>query len=99
MFEQEAAFIRSIYLRALATTYTQKTTFLGSRFNLCHVQGIMSSSEEESVDDGVPYLGEYEGERNESEERHGKGRAKLPNGDVFEGEYSHGRRHGMGIYR
>lgn len=59
----------------------------------------MSSSEGESFDDETPYLGEYEGDRNEGEERHGKGKAKLPNGDVYEGEYSHGKRHGQGTYR
>lgn len=32
------------------------------------------SSDEESIDDeGMPNLGEYEGDRNEAEERHGKG--------------------------
>lgn len=58
------------------------------------------SSDEESIDDeGMPNLGEYEGDRNEAEERHGKGKAKLPNGDEYEGEYSHGKRHGEGIYK
>ena len=50
-------------------------------------------------DDGLPYLGEYEGERNERDERHGYGRAKLPNGDTYEGYYEHGKRHGKGVYR
>ncbi|XP_058947615.2 radial spoke head 1 homolog [Pocillopora verrucosa] len=59
----------------------------------------MSSDEESVEDEGVPYLGEYEGDRNEEEERHGKGKAKLPNGDVYEGEYSHGKRHGQGTYK
>lgn len=61
----------------------------------------MSSSDEESMleDDGLPYLGEYEGERNERDERHGYGRAKLPNGDTYEGYYEHGKRHGKGVYR
>ena len=54
----------------------------------------MSSDEESLDEEGAPYLGEYEGERNESEERHGKGKAKLPNGDEYEGEYLHGKRHG-----
>lgn len=58
------------------------------------------SSDEETVDEeGAPYLGEYEGERNEAEERHGKGKAKLPNGDEYEGDYSHGKRHGQGTYK
>ena len=59
----------------------------------------MSSDEESVEDEGVPYLGEYEGDRNEEEERHGKGKAKLPNGDVYEGEYSHGKRRGQGTYK
>ena len=59
----------------------------------------MSSDEESVEDEGVPYLGEYEGDRNEEEERHGKGKAKLPNGDVYEEEYSHGKRHGQGTYK
>lgn len=62
--------------------------------------GLEMSSDEESVEDeGAPYLGEYEGDRNEDEERHGKGKAKLPNGDIYEGEYSHGKRHGQGTYK
>eukprot|EP00794_Sanderia_malayensis_P008011 gene8010-8870_t len=59
----------------------------------------MSSSEEDSDEDIGPYLGEYEGERNEFEERHGKGKTKLPNGDTYEGEYAHGKRQGQGIYK
>ena len=61
----------------------------------------MSSSDDESVldDEGLPYLGEFEGERNEKEERHGYGRAKLPNGDTYEGYYENGKRHGKGVYR
>ncbi|KXJ15951.1 Radial spoke head 1-like [Exaiptasia diaphana] len=60
----------------------------------------MSSSDEESTEgDGLPYLGEYEGERNESEERHGRGRARLPNQDTYEGSYEFGKRNGKGIYR
>ena len=33
----------------------------------------------------------YVGERNEAGERHGKGHAKLPNGDQYIGEYSEGK--------
>ncbi|XP_017529341.3 radial spoke head 1 homolog isoform X2 [Manis javanica] len=51
--------------------------------------------EEEREDD----LGEYEGERNEAGERHGHGKARLPNGDTYEGNYEYGKRHGQGIYR
>lgn len=59
------------------------------------------SSDEETLpdDDGLPYLGEYDGERNELDERHGFGRAKLPNGDTYEGYYENGKRHGQGVYR
>ncbi|XP_048458966.1 radial spoke head 1 homolog [Rhincodon typus] len=45
-----------------------------------------------------PYLGEYEGDRNEENERHGQGKAILPNGDTYEGAYEHGKRHGMKYY-
>ena len=41
---------------------------------------------------------EYEGERNEREERHGFGKAILPNGDKYEGQYENGKRHGNGTY-
>ncbi len=41
----------------------------------------------------------YEGERNEKNERHGKGKAKLPNGDTYDGEYQYGKRFGTGTYR
>ena len=38
---------------------------------------------------------EYDGERNEAGERHGHGKARLPNGDTYEGSYQHGKRHGQ----
>lgn len=38
---------------------------------------------------------EYEGERNEAGERHGAGRAVLPNGDTYQGMYEHGNRSGQ----
>ena len=41
----------------------------------------------------------YEGDRNENEERHGKGIAHLPNGDIYEGEYVNGKRHGKVRFR
>ncbi len=37
----------------------------------------------------------YEGERNEAGERHGKGVAELPNGDVYDGYYDKGKRNGQ----
>ncbi|XP_077198904.1 radial spoke head 1 homolog [Paroedura picta] len=51
--------------------------------------------EEEAEND----LGEYEGERNEAGERHGHGKARLPNGDTYEGQYANGKRNGQGLYR
>lgn len=42
---------------------------------------------------------EYEGGRNDSDERHGHGKATLPNGDTYEGMYENGKRHGQGTYR
>ncbi|XP_068677444.1 radial spoke head 1 homolog [Montipora foliosa] len=48
--------------------------------------------------EGAKYLGTYEGERNENEERHGHGKALLPNGDEYEGGYQNGKRSGSGIY-
>ncbi|XP_070551298.1 radial spoke head 1 homolog [Ptychodera flava] len=47
----------------------------------------------------IGYLGEYEGERNTRDERHGKGRATFAKGDVYDGMYEHGKRHGQGLYR
>ncbi|XP_042190205.1 radial spoke head 1 homolog isoform X1 [Callorhinchus milii] len=58
----------------------------------------VTDSEEVEEEQG-PYLGEYEGDRNEAGERHGHGKATLPNGDTYEGEYENGKRNGMGTYR
>lgn len=41
---------------------------------------------------------EYQGERNEAKERHGRGRTILPNGDYYEGQYRKNKRHGVGLY-
>lgn len=57
----------------------------------------MSSTEEEGsylLDD----LGEYVGERNETGERHGVGKAQLKNGDIYDGHYKYGKRDGPGVY-
>ncbi|XP_047368596.1 radial spoke head 1 homolog isoform X4 [Vespa velutina] len=43
-------------------------------------------------------LGLYEGERNEQGDRHGFGKALLPNGDMYIGRYCEGLRNGKGIY-
>lgn len=50
---------------------------------------------EELEEEGENDLGEYEGERNELGERHGRGKARLPNGDTYEGNYEFGKRHGQ----
>lgn len=54
---------------------------------------------EELEEEGENDLGEYEGDRNEAGERHGHGKARLPNGDTYEGQYEFGKRHGQGIYK
>jgi len=56
------------------------------------------SEDFEEEEEGIN-LGTYEGDRNEAEERHGFGKATLPNGDTYEGYYEHGKRHGKGTYR
>ena len=42
---------------------------------------------------------EYEGGRNDKDQRHGRGKARLPNGDTYEGMYDCGTRNGMGTYK
>lgn len=55
---------------------------------------------EDDEEGGVPGIGTYEGDRDpNTQERHGHGRALLKNGDVYDGEYSQGKRHGQGVYR
>ncbi|KAM5154836.1 radial spoke head 1 homolog isoform 1-T1 [Callospermophilus lateralis] len=54
---------------------------------------------EELEEEGENDIGEYEGDRNEAGERHGHGKARLPNGDTYEGNYEFGKRHGQGIYK
>lgn len=65
----------------------------------------MSDTEDEKIEPGeggeskeVYPFGEYEGSRDENLERHGFGSALLPNGDIYEGDYVHGKRHGKGMY-
>ncbi|XP_076245452.1 radial spoke head 1 homolog [Calliopsis andreniformis] len=43
-------------------------------------------------------LGLYEGERNKEGDRHGFGKALLPNGDMYVGHYCKGLRNGTGFY-
>ncbi|XP_044133896.1 radial spoke head 1 homolog isoform X1 [Bufo gargarizans] len=59
----------------------------------------MSDLGSDFEEDAVPDLGYYEGEKNEAGERHGQGKARLPNGDTYDGMYENGRRHGQGTYR
>lgn len=40
----------------------------------------------------------FDGERNERGERHGQGKAILPNDDIYDGNYRHGLRDGRGLY-
>ncbi|CAF3443636.1 unnamed protein product [Rotaria sp. Silwood1] len=60
----------------------------------------MADDEEEvGEEENTNNLGSYEGDRNEKNERHGFGKATLPNGDTYEGQYQNGKRHGTGTYR
>ncbi|XP_049916698.1 radial spoke head 1 homolog isoform X1 [Epinephelus moara] len=59
----------------------------------------MSDVGSDEFDDERSKHGEYEGDRNEAGERHGVGKAVLPNGDIYQGQYENGRRHGQGTYR
>ncbi|XP_073346229.1 radial spoke head 1 homolog [Pagrus major] len=59
----------------------------------------MSDAGSDEFDDERSKLGEYEGGRNEAGERHGTGKALLPNGDLYQGQYDKGKRHGEGTYR
>nr|XP_033194058.1 radial spoke head 1 homolog isoform X1 [Bombus vancouverensis nearcticus] len=52
----------------------------------------------ERGEEEVNPLGLYEGERNEKGDRHGNGKALLPNGDMYVGRYCKGLRHGAGLY-
>jgi len=65
----------------------------------CLTEKKMSDSEAEFEDGQEFYFGEYDGERNEAGERHGTGKATLSNGDVYEGQYEKGQRHGEGVYK
>lgn len=61
----------------------------------------MSDEDEDDnpvLDEDVPYLGEYKGDRNENGQRHGFGRALLPNMDTYTGWYENNKRHGVGTY-
>lgn len=55
-------------------------------------------NEGENEGEGDDTIGEYDGERNEVKQRHGKGRALLPNSDYFSGSYKEGLREGKGHY-
>ncbi|XP_048825920.1 radial spoke head 1 homolog [Brienomyrus brachyistius] len=57
----------------------------------------MSDTGSENLEEPI-YLGEYHGDRNEIGERHGVGKAVLPNGDTYHGVYENGKRSGTGTY-
>ncbi|GFN77544.1 radial spoke head 1 homolog [Plakobranchus ocellatus] len=59
----------------------------------------MSDEDLGEEEDTGPWIGEYEGDRNEKLERHGMGKAILPNKDTYEGSYMYGKRDGYGVYR
>ncbi|KAM9301431.1 radial spoke head 1 homolog [Morus bassanus] len=59
----------------------------------------MSDLSSEGTEEAEAELGEYDGERNPEGERHGRGKARLPNGDTYDGEYERGFRSGRGTYR
>lgn len=54
--------------------------------------------EDESLEDICNIIGEYEGERNDEGERHGKGKAVYFAGDIYQGQFKNGKRHGFGTY-
>ena len=56
------------------------------------------AGEEGEGKERYPY-GEYEGSRDDQLDRHGFGSALLPNGDIYEGSYYHGKRHGKGNFK
>ena len=57
-----------------------------------------SDDDLDSITDIEESIGKYEGETNNLNQRHGKGKATLPNNDTYEGEYQNGKRHGQGTY-
>ncbi|KAK3707515.1 hypothetical protein RRG08_016610 [Elysia crispata] len=59
----------------------------------------MSDEDLGEEEDTGQWIGEYEGDRNEKLERHGIGKAILPNKDTYEGSYMYGKRDGYGVYR
>ena len=60
----------------------------------CHKTGVVFQ-----FSSFVDMVQEYEGGRNEKDQRHGPGKARLPNGDTYEGMYDCGTRSGTGTYR
>jgi len=67
--------------------------------NLLNRNKMSDVGSEDFDEEQGPNLGVYEGERNEKEERHGYGKATLPNGDKYEGYYENGKRNGQGTYK
>ncbi|XP_036936435.1 radial spoke head 1 homolog [Acanthopagrus latus] len=84
-------------------TWQQQTTVTNNRSARASVvvhpnAETMSEAGSDEFDDERSKLGEYEGDRNEAGERHGVGKALLPNGDVYQGQYERGKRQGEGTY-
>lgn len=49
---------------------------------------------------GVRQAGyKFEGEYNDKNQRHGIGHAEFHNGDMYDGQYENGKRHGHGVYK
>lgn len=67
-------------------------------FGLLSMADYQSDEEYVTEDDFMRRAGNYEGERNEQNERHGNGKATYGNGDVYTGEFKNGVRHGDGKY-
>ena len=59
-------------------------------------------AEQEDNDDGYRIIreeGEYDGERNDKGQRHGRGRYLFSNGDSYDGEWKRDKMHGFGEYK
>jgi len=41
----------------------------------------------------------FDGDYNDKNQRHGIGHAEFHNGDVYDGQYENGKRHGRGVYK
>jgi len=41
----------------------------------------------------------FDGGYNDKNQRHGLGHAEFHNGDIYDGQYENGKRHGHGVYK